>query len=308
MAVYTVLKPLFIIFALAVPGVAFKKLNMADEHQLKLMSGFMLKVILPAIIIYSMQTEFSREVLESGIKVFLAVFLLFGCLFLFSVFFTRGIGLKKSYTGLVAFIMFFANTGGIGIPVMNMLFGSEAVFYASAAEMATDVLIFTAGVLLMKSSGEGNDRRVDIKALISPGTFGIVIGLVLFLTDTRLPEAVNGVLEKLSGASLPVTMFVIGAQIGGIELKTLRGDWRIIAVTAAKLIAAPAVMYVIAFFILKCDTIPAKVLTVLYAMPTGGAAAIFAQEYRADSVFAAKAVFLTDIFCLVTLPVLVLMI
>ena len=71
MAVYTVLKPLFIIFALAVPGVAFKKLNMADEHQLKLMSGFMLKVILPAIIIYSMQTEFSREVLESGIKVFL---------------------------------------------------------------------------------------------------------------------------------------------------------------------------------------------------------------------------------------------
>mgnify|MGYP000458945811 FL=1 len=66
-------------------------------------------------------------------------------------------------------------------------------------------------------------------------------------------------------------------------------------------------MYFISVKIIKCDTLPAMVLTVLYAMPTGGAAAIFAQEYGADSQFAAEAVFLTDIFCLITLPVTVVM-
>lgn len=36
--VYTVLSSLFVIFALAIPGFIFKKINMADETQLKLMS------------------------------------------------------------------------------------------------------------------------------------------------------------------------------------------------------------------------------------------------------------------------------
>lgn len=61
MAIYTILSSLAVIFALAVPGVVFQKLKMADQHQLKLMSGFMMKVILPAVIIYSMQTDFSPE-------------------------------------------------------------------------------------------------------------------------------------------------------------------------------------------------------------------------------------------------------
>lgn len=206
--------------------------------------------------------------------------------------------------GLVAFIMFFANTGGIGIPVMNMLFGPEAVFYASAAEMATDVLIFTAGVLLMKSSGK-SEGGIDLKALLSPGTFGIIIGMALFLLDIRLPDIINKVLESISGASLPVTMFVIGAQIGSIDFKALGCKWRVFVVTAAKLLVVPVFMYFISVKIIKCDTLPAMVLTVLYAMPTGGAAAIFAQEYGADSQFAAEAVFLTDILCLITLPVIV---
>ncbi len=306
MPVYTVLNSLFVIFALAIPGVIFKKLNMANENQLKLMSGFMLKVILPAIIIYSMQTDFSVEMLTSCAKVFAAVFVLFGVVLVFSFLFTRGIRMDKKNTGLVAFILFFANTGGIGIPVMNMLFGSEAVFYASAAEMATDVLIFTAGVLLMKSSGK-SEGGIDLKALLSPGTFGIIIGMALFLLNIRLPDAINNVLESISGASLPVTMFVIGAQIGGIDFKALGCKWRVFVITAAKLLVVPVFMYFISVNIIKCDTLPAMVLTVLYAMPTGGAAAIFAQEYGADSQLAAEAVFLTDIFCLITLPVIAIL-
>ncbi len=307
MAIYTILSSLAVIFALAVPGVVFQKLKMADQHQLKLMSGFMMKVILPAVIIYSMQTDFSPEMLKSGIKVFAAVFGLFGIVIIFSAVFARVLGMNRKYFGIIAFILFFANTGGIGIPVMNMLFGSEAVFYASVAEMATDVLIFTAGVLLMKSSGNA-EGGIDLKALISPGTFSIIIGLVLFLFDIRLPEIINNILDKISGASLPVTMFVIGAQIAAVDMKILKSNWRVFIVTLAKLLVVPVFMYVLAVFVLKCNSLSAGVLTILYAMPTGGAAAIFAQEYGADTQFAASAVFLTDVLCLITLPIIAVII
>ena len=72
--IYTVLSSLTITFALAIPGIIFSRLKMADPHQLKLMSGFLLKVVLPAVIIYSMQMEFSSELLKNGLMVFAAVF------------------------------------------------------------------------------------------------------------------------------------------------------------------------------------------------------------------------------------------
>ena len=159
----------------------------------------------------------------------------------------------------------------------------------------------------MKSSGNA-EGGIDLKALISPGTFSIIIGLALFLLNIRLPEIINNILEKISGASLPVTMFVIGAQIAAVDMKVLKSDWRVFLVTLAKLLIAPAFMYVLAFFVLKCNTLSASVLTVLYAMPTGGAAAIFAQEYGADTQFAASAVFLTDVLCLITLPIIAVLI
>ena len=152
---------LFIIFALAVPGIIFRRLGMADYRQLKTMSSFMMKIILPAVIIYSMQQDFSQEILSGGIKVFGAVFLLFVLVLAFSAVFTSCIGFDRKYAGLVAFILFFANTGGIGIPVMNMLFGPEAVFYASAVEMAVDILIFTAGTIIMQFSGNSEKMGID---------------------------------------------------------------------------------------------------------------------------------------------------
>lgn len=303
---FTVINSMVIIFMLAVPGFVFRKLGMADEHQLKTMSGFMMKIILPAVIIQSMQIEFSKEMLISGAKIFMAVYILFFAVLAFSAVFSRMPSIGKKNTGLVAFMLFFANTGGIGIPVMKMLFGDEAVFYASAVEIAVDTLIFTGGVLLMQSSSDKKGASFDVKSLLNPGTFGILCGLILFLTGIRLPDTLNSVFDHLSQASLAVTMFVIGAQIGAVKFKSMLSEKRMYAVTAAKLIAVPVIMFVIAYF-LKCSVMPSLVLTTLFAMPTGGAAVIFAKEYGTDSIFAAEVVFSTDICSLFTIPVLIIL-
>ena len=196
---------------------------------------------------------------------------------------------------------------------MNMLFGTDAVFYASAAEMAVDIILFTAGVLLMQSSGKpvGGKYGINVKEIFSPGSFAIVIGLILFLTNTTLPSFINGVLEKLMDASLAVTMFVIGCQIGGVNISVLKKSGKIFAlilVAVSKLIIIPIIMYIIAFFVFKCGQMTSIILAVLFGMPTGGAAAIFAQEYSADVDFAASTILLTDIFCLLTIPLLILFI
>ncbi|MHC1720411.1 MAG: AEC family transporter [Clostridiaceae bacterium] len=42
--------------------------------------------------------------------------------------------IKSEQGGIFAFMLIFANTGFVGIPVINALYGKEAVFYASITE------------------------------------------------------------------------------------------------------------------------------------------------------------------------------
>ena len=111
----SVINSLFIIFVLSIPGVVFRKLKMIDEKQIKPVSSFMMKVILPAVIIYSMQTDFSKDMLIAGGKVFGSIFVLFLCVFIFSAILSVVTKNGKKYIGIITFLLFFANTGGIGI-------------------------------------------------------------------------------------------------------------------------------------------------------------------------------------------------
>jgi len=300
---YSVISSMLVIFLLAIPGFVYGRRKLSDSGQLKAMSGFMMNVILPAIIIQSMQTDFSGKLLISCAKIFAAVFILFFITAVFSIFFSKIPVLGKQNSGLIAFMLFFANTGGIGIPVIKLLLGNEAVFYASAAETAVDLLIFTGGVALMNRSGKKNNR-FDFKAFLSPGIIGILFGLALFLTGIRLPQILNLALDRLSQASLAVTMFIIGAQISLCGFKNILSDRRLYIVTAAKLILIPLLMLFTAH-VLNCGHMPSLVLAVLFAMPTGSAAVIFSEEYGADSSFAAGVIFLTDVCSLFTIPVII---
>ena len=100
-------------------------------------------------------------------------------------------------------------------------------------------------------------------------------------------------------------MFIIGVQIGGINLKYILTQWHALLISVLKLTIPPICMYLIAI-ILNCPPLPAKVLATIFAMPTGVAAAIFAQQYNADTKFTVSVVFATDILCLITIPIIVI--
>ncbi len=40
-------------------------------------------------------------------------------------------------------MLLFANTGFMGIPIINALYGKEAVFYAAILDMVFDIFLYT---------------------------------------------------------------------------------------------------------------------------------------------------------------------
>ena len=62
---------------------------------------------------------------------------------------------------------------------------------------------------------------------INPGTVGVFIALIFFLTSLKLPQPIYDTLEYLGSLNTPMPMFIIGASMLGMSLKQLICQWKI---------------------------------------------------------------------------------
>lgn len=303
------------IFLLIIPGIIFGKKKIVDDHQIRGLSKFLMNVVLPVVIINAMQLDFEAEYLFAILKILAATFIVFLLLCLLSKLLCRTLRLERHYFGLLSFCLFFANTGGIGLPIISSVFGKEAVLYASIVETGVDILLFTLGLFFMRLSSEKTPESIlpengvaqkpkfafNPKNIISPCFVGIIIGLSLFLLDIKLPLVLTNAANKLGGANLPVAMFVIGYNVGKIRMHDMIGDIRIHIIVIIKMFFIPVLVFLLCRFVLRFDNVMTAVMTIMMAMPTGSAAVIFAEEYNADHIFASKCVILTTVLSVITI-------
>lgn len=164
---------------------------------------------------------FSIQILKDSGYILIVCLVIFAILFLISFPFAKLIKLSKTKQYLTIFMLLFGNTGFIGIPVIKALYGTDAIFYAAIVELVNDILIFTVGIMLIQMSA-GAKLKTDLKQCLNPGLIGVLIGMALFLLNIQLPQLIGGSIEMIGNATTPLTMFVIGYQLGGLKLKSYR--------------------------------------------------------------------------------------
>lgn len=302
MLVWSILRSLVMIFILIIPGVIFKKANLLSDDQAAGLNSFVVNLTWPCLVIDAMQIEFNMQTLKDSGCILLLCALIFAALFVISVPAAKLIRLTKSKQYLVIFMLLFGNTGFIGIPVIKALYGDGALFFAAIVELINDILLFTVGILLIQLSA-GVNIKMNFKQFLSPGLIGVIIGLVLFLLDIRLPSLLAGSIEMIGNATTPLTMFVIGFQVAGLKIKEVVGDWQVYAVLALRLLAVPVVALLIVKLFAGDFSLLEKVLVISFAMPAAAVSAIFSQQYHGEIAFATKSVLLSTVFSLLTIPI-----
>jgi predicted permease len=199
-------------------------------------------------------------------------------------------------------MVIFGNTGFIGIPVINALYGKNAVFYASIVEMVNNIFLFTIGIILIQLSA-GVKAKINLKGMLTPGMFGIIIGFALFLLNLELPGFIGDSISIIGAATTPLSMIVIGVQLGHISIKELLGDKNLYLLSFMKLLIIPAAVFLLLRFGLKDVSLLAKVIIIEFAMPVAACTTIFSQQYNGDVAFSTKGVMLTTIFSIITIPI-----
>ena len=120
-----------ILFFLLMIGFTIRRLEIVDQHLNDNLTNLIIYVTLPALIINSMNYDFSLERLSQlGMALVSAVFI-FLIMISVSWLVSARLGSDKDEVSIYRFILIFANVGLMGYAVVEGMFGREGVCLAS---------------------------------------------------------------------------------------------------------------------------------------------------------------------------------
>ncbi|SCP98221.1 AEC family transporter [Anaerobium acetethylicum] len=255
----------------------------------------LLYVIMPVAIVKSYLAEFSMEMLEGLVVSFLAAL----SSLVLSIIVSR-IAFKKE-EAVERFGAAFSNAGFIGIPLVQMTLGAEAVFYVSSFVALLNILQWTYGVLTIT----GDPSVVSFRKIrTNPIVISFVAGLCLFFLPVSLPDMLQSMIGTVASMNGPLAMIVLGTYLAQIPLKTIFTEKIVYRCTVVRLIVIPVLTIpLLMLFPAKYHLIQLTVLIAASA-PVGSNVAIFAQLYDKDYTRAVKEVCMSTLFCVVTLPII----
>ena len=134
----------------------------------------------------------------------------------------------------------------------------------------------------------------------------IVIVRMLF-AGIHLPEYAMDIVSTLGDITIPLSMILVGVQLGGADFKTLIADKALLITSAMKLIAVPALALLI---LTPMPVDPVVKLTVLLGMCFPSAVigvAVSAQENKNYQLMA-EVVAVSTLLSIITLPVWIMII
>ena len=255
----------------------------------------LLYIVMPAAILKSYLADFSRERLEGLFVSFLAALLSL----LLSIAAAR-IAFSKEQ-GIERFGAAFSNAGFIGIPLVQMTLGEEAVFYVSSYVALLNILQWTYGLVTIT----GDRSLISVKRLrTNPIILSFLAGIALFLLPVSLPETAENVVGTIAAMNGPLAMIVLGVYLGQVPLRSLFSGRVVYRCALMRLIMIPVLTMALLFVFPEKYHMLKLTILIAASAPVGSNVSIFAQLYGQDYMQSVKEVTFSTLLCIITLPLI----
>ena len=294
-----ILNQTLIMLILIIVGIICKKTKIITDDGNKELSKLVLTVVNPIVILMAYQTDYKPQLVKNlliafGLSILSYIILIVAAYLL--------IPQKDGReTQIERFSAIYSNCGFMGIPLVNALFGSEGIFYLTAFLTVFNLVVWTHGIILI--SGERNLKNI-VKVFYSPVIISIVLGIIMFFAQIRLPDIITDSLNFISNLNTPLAMIVSGVTIADTKILKLLKKPGIYYVAFLKLILLPLIL--IAVFSLFNVNEQVRI-TVLVAASAPAAAMCTLQciRYEKNSLYASEIFAASTILSVVTLPIIV---
>ena len=213
------------------------------------------------------------------------------------------LGRDKTRGPVYELLIALSNTMFIGMPLAQELFGPVAVFYCALSGIPFNLYAYTYGVWRMKGGAGGALR---IRNIFSIPLVATLLAVLIFVFRLPVPGIVRSLASVLNGATLPISLLVIGVSMGSVSLFDAFRNRELYLASFLRNLAIPLVTWLV-LRLFTDDSVLLMTCALLAASPSAVMVTIFAIQFDRDSVFAAEGVLQSTVLSIATIPLLLLL-
>lgn len=311
MDITVVIQQMIIIFILIGIGVLLYKKEMLSEMTSGQISGLIVNLTNPALLISSALQEgpkASMQELGTALCVDLAIY---SILIAAGLLIPRILRVPDGYHYSYQMLTVFGNVGFIGIPLATAVLGAECLIFVSIYNLLYNVFIYTFGISLLHRAAarqasarqeQGIAAENRWKKLVNIGTISAVATIVIYLGDFRAPAVLSSTLTYIGQSTTLLSMLVLGVSVAQMTIKDIFAHPKLYGFVLLRQILLPVgCIMLLRLFLDNRMLLHTTVL--MLAVPAGNMPLMLSKQLQIDTDTISQGIILTTILGLVTIPV-----
>ncbi len=311
-----------VLFIMMIPGVILKTCKLVPDGFGKGVSNLVLYIAQPALIFLAYVRPYDAGIFKNSIIVLVLSIIthtLFSIIALLC-FKTAPDAIRR----MLRFATIFSNAAFMGIPLISVILGSDATIYASVYNITFNMFLWSLGVYICTADRDEDGDGVtdgDVKkkkkseasfkrAILHPVTIAAALGLVFFFLPIEgyIPALIIDSLTMLKNLVAPLSMLVIGLRLADIDFRGFFSSRYLYEFLALRHVILPIFTFAIMWLLKLCGVAISNevfmVVLILASAPAASSATMFAEKYDCDAAYVSKAVTVSTILSIVTMPLL----
>ena len=264
-----------------------------------------MKVTLPCTIFISLvQKDYDPAFVHDSLLLIAAGMIAYPGMLYLSRLLAKPLGVPEGSRGVWAFTCAYNNCGFMGFPIALALLGAEGLALSVMLNITFNLTAYTLGAIeIARDNPNHEGGKLDIKGIIFSG---INVALVLSL---KINDMIAAPINYLSNITTPLSMIIIGMALAhshGAEVLTDKYAW---LSSAMRLVIFPVIIcLILRVFPLGSNPMVNAVFILIMAMPAASVTAVLCEMYGGNIDFAAKVMFIQNVLCIVTIPLVCMLI
>ena len=330
MSITVVLQQMVMIFILIGVGILLYKKEMLSEVTAKQISGIIVNVTNPALLICSAFQDgpkVSLKELGTALGIYLIVY---AVLIVVSFLIPRILRVPDMYHYAYQMLTIFGNVGFIGIPLASAVLGTQSLIFVSIYNLIFNILIYTFGISLLQRA---EARQIQIaaskgtqspdpsqksnlsqdtisahstsqrwKKLVNAGTISAAATIIFYLGNFHVPVIVSSTLTYMGQATTLLSMLVLGVSVAQMAPKDIFSHPKLYGFTLLRQILVP-IGCIILFRPLIRNPLILNTMALMLAVPAANMPLMLSKQLHVETDTISQGIILTTILSLGTIPV-----